>query len=296
MYLYLLRNWLYECIPNTVSLDSLLISNSSPYRWLETSNCQSVKFVCHQNVSLHHQDEWIFALVSFDIKCLWAKMGGENVGNISREGLSYCVVTVFWLLAHGRKGVRSPVFLLHASSVVGKLTGPSNFSGFCQVFLDKWVTCWQCWEYFQGQESPSSAVVMCQGYILVHFGDYVLCCPIPILLKTKQLGIVRKVCSILLEQKDASLIFGIHGKIHSISIALLKFTLQYGLNSTKALLASFKDYLFWHPRSLCFMAPNRLSLFWTRRCTALVMVFSVTFTIRSYTLLSPCTCNELFIL
>ena len=44
--------------------------------------------------------------------------------------------------------------------------------------------------------------MMCQGYSLVHFGDYVL-----------------------LEQTDASLIFGIHGKIHSISIALLKFTL-----------------------------------------------------------------------
>lgn len=46
-----------------------------------------------------------------------------------------------------------------------------------------------------------------------------------LLLKTKQLGVGRKVCSILLEETDASLIFGIHGKIHSFSIALLKFTL-----------------------------------------------------------------------
>ena len=52
-----------------------------------------------------------------------------------------------------------------------------------------------------------------------------------LLLKTKQLGIGRKVCSLLLEQTDASLIFGIHGKKSlyrcqpNVSIALLKFTL-----------------------------------------------------------------------
>ena len=40
-----------------------------------------------------------------------------------------------------------------------------------------------------------------------------------LLLKTMQLGIGRKVCSILLEQTDASLSFGIHGKIYSVSIA-----------------------------------------------------------------------------